>query len=167
MKKEIEYTFFYLDGDTNPYAYSDDKKLLKVFKETRRMSKFMTKRFWMDSDNLKLLSDDNPGGLLMNYKFQIGDEFITLPITINEKLNIEGYGNRAAMTDIYIAATKIPTSIFTDEVRRYLRLIDYQWANNYDASYVIPNVFCPDFFMIFLKYYGELMNLSKERSVRK
>ena len=32
MKKSVEYEFFYLDDDVNPYAYSGDKEILKLFK---------------------------------------------------------------------------------------------------------------------------------------
>ena len=118
----------------------------------------------MTSNDLHTLSEDEPGGLLLNYKFKIGDHVIKIPITTNEKLNIEGYGNRASVVDIYMAATKIPFNIFTKEIQKVLRLLEYQWASNYDSKYVGYYSFTPDLFMIFLKYYGNLMNICEEGS---
>ena len=164
MKKSVEYEFFYLDDDVNPYAYSGDKEILRLFKKTRKMNKFLTKKIVMTSNDLHTLSEDEPGGLLLNYKFKIGDHVIKIPITTNEKLNIEGYGNRASMVDIYMTATKIPSNIFTKEIQKVLRLLEYQWASNYDSKYVGYYSFTPDLFMIFLKYYGNLMNICEEGS---
>ena len=72
MKKSVEYEFFYLDNDLNPYAYSGDKEILKLFKKTRKMSKFLTKKIIMTSNDLHTLSEDESGGLLLNYKVKIG-----------------------------------------------------------------------------------------------
>ena len=163
MKRSIEYIFFYLKGSIDPYAYSDDKDIIKEFKKTRNMDKFIFKKILMNNDELHILSEINPGSLLMNYDFKVGDLVIRIPITMNEKLNIEGYGNRASMVDIYMTATKIPINIFTKEIQKVLRVLDYQWASNYDSKYVGYYSFTPDLFIIFCKYYGDLMNFTTER----
>ena len=158
MKKGIEYEFFYLKGELTPYAYSDDKEIRKDFKKSRRMEKFIIKKYFLNSSDLHTLSDNDSGSMLLNYRFMIGDMYIEIPITMNEKLNIEGYGNRITMLDIYMKATP-NISIFKKEIQKALTILEYDKACNFDSNKSKYHIFTPDLFIIFMKYYGELVNL--------
>ena len=162
MKRSIEYIFFYLNGSIDPYAYSDDKDIIKEFKKTRNMDKFIFKKILMNNDELHILSEINPGSLLMNYDFKVGDLIIRVPITMNEKLNIEAYGNRIVTLDIYMCAG-IPIELFKKEIQKDLKLIEYDDAFNFDSDNKEYHIFTPDLFIIFCKYYGDLMNFTTER----
>ena len=162
MKRSIEYIFFYLKGSIDPYAYSDDKDIIKEFKKTRNMDKFIFKKILMNNDELHILSEINPGSLLMNYDFKVGDLIIRVPITMNEKLNIEAYGNRIVTLDIYMCAG-IPIELFKKEIQKDLKLIEYDDAFNFDSDNKEYHIFTPDLFIIFCKYYGDLMNFTTER----
>ena len=162
MKRSIEYIFFYLKGSIDPYAYSDDKDIIKEFKKTRNMDKFIFKKILMNNDELHILSEINPGSLLMNYDFKVGDLIIRVPITMNEKLNIEAYGNRIVTLDIYMCAG-IPIELFKKEIQKDLKLIEYDDAFNFDSDNKEYHIFTPDLFIIFCKYYGDLMNFTIER----
>ena len=133
MKRSIEYIFFYLKGSIDPYAYSDDKDIIREFKKTRNMDKFIFKKILMNNDELHILSEINPGSLLMNYDFKVGDLIIRVPITMNEKLNIEAYGNRIVTLDIYMCAG-IPIELFKKEIQKDLKLIEYDDAFNFDSD---------------------------------
>ena len=162
MKRSIEYIFFYLKGSIDPYAYSDDKDIIREFKKTRNMDKFIFKKILMNNDELHILSEINPGSLLMNYDFKVGDLIIRVPITMNEKLNIEAYGNRIVTLDIYMCAG-IPIELFKKEIQKDLKLIEYDDAFNFDSDNKEYHIFTPDLFIIFCKYYGDLMNFTTER----
>ena len=162
MKRSIEYIFFYLKGSIDPYAYSDDKDIIREFKKTRNMDKFIFKKILMNNYELHILSEINPGSLLMNYDFKVGDLIIRVPITMNEKLNIEGYGNRIVTLDIYMCAG-IPIELFKKEIQKDLKLIEYDDAFNFDSDNKEYHIFTPDLFIIFCKYYGDLMNFTTER----
>ena len=162
MKRSIEYIFFYLKGSIDPYAYSDDKDIIREFKKTRNMDKFIFKKILMNNDELHILSEINPGSLLMNYDFKVGDLIIRVPITMNEKLNSEAYGNRIVTLDIYMCAG-IPIELFKKEIQKDLKLIEYDDAFNFDSDNKEYHIFTPDLFIIFCKYYGDLMNFTTER----
>lgn len=158
MEKEVEYEFFYLNSERNPYAYSGDKSIRKSFKDSRNMDKFISKKYYLTSSDLYNLSKDDAGSLLLNYDFLIGDMIIRIPITLNEKLNIEGYGNKITMLDIYLKAS-VDISVFNKETQQALRVVEYDRACNFGSKNPLYHTFTPDLFIIFMKYYGELINL--------
>lgn len=151
--KRSDYTFFYLIGQKEPYAYSNDKDVIKSFRKTRNLEKFFIKKISCDNLSLSELNHESPGGLLINYKFHIGEIDVVIPITLNEKMNIEYIGNEVSLVYIHMYAC-IPMGIFTSEVRKALHCLDYDKTSQQSKK---VHEFTPDMLMIFYKHYGDLM----------
>ena len=92
MKKleRNEYYFFYTYGSIDPYAYSNDVKIIKKFYTTRNMKKFIIRRKTLSDQDLSDLNDEEPGGLLMPYQFKITDTMnLMIPIILMTMMNIK------------------------------------------------------------------------------
>lgn len=158
MKKleRNEYYFFYTYGSIDPYAYSNDVKIIKKFYATRNMKKFIIRRKTLSEQDLSDLNDEEPGGLLMPYQFKITDTMnLMIPITLNEKMTIESIGNQISLLYIHLYAS-VPISIFNKDTRNALHLMEYDKTSqqNKDGNY---HEFIPNFLIIFYKEFGDLM----------
>lgn len=154
--KRNEYYFFYVYGSINPYAYSNDPKIIKKFYGTRNMKKFIVKRKILDDQVLSELNDEEPGGLLTLYYFKLNDSMnLIIPITLNEKMTIESIGNKVSLLYLHLYAS-VPMSIFKKDTRNALKLVEYDKTSqqNKDGNY---HEFIPNFLIIFYKEFGDLM----------
>lgn len=156
IRKINEYHFFYLEGSVDPYAYSNDRKVIKKFYNTRNMHKFFEKKILLNDQDLSDLNDEEPGGLLRDYHFKLTDDItLTIPITMNEKMEIESIGNKISLVYIHMYAS-IPMSIFTKDIQKALQNVEYDKTSQQDknANY---HAFIPNFLLIFYKEFGDLM----------
>ena len=156
-RKRSDYTFFYLLGQREPYAYSNDKSVIKKFCKTRNNEKFFVKKIPCDNITLNELNHDSPGRLLVNYRFEISGETLIIPITLNEKMNIEFIGNQATLVYVHMYAS-LPLNIFNRDTKKALRYLDYDKTSEQTKEF---HEFTPDMLVIFYKYYGDLMKGSE------
>ena len=86
MKKleRNEYYFFYTYGSIDPYAYSNDVKIIKKFYATRNMKKFIIRRKTLSDQDLSDLNDEE---LVKWYDFIFAFNF-NIYVNINKLKNI-------------------------------------------------------------------------------
>lgn len=158
LEKYYKYYLFYEKDDGSLYAYTNDKKIAKIFQLMRKKELFVYEEKKLNMDEIRSIFDVVPDTLLEPYDFYLGDLKITFPITTREKLHMEHMGISIATVDLYCSA-KIPPEIFEGEMKEALDEIGYTKAyREYHKGSQMMDLFKPDFLSCFLDLFGYTLN---------
>ena len=168
MKTEYKYHLFYLihnDDDVELYAYTDDKKIAKRFREERDMNKFIYKVHYCNNSDIRRLHDEYPSCNLAiaegstKKRGQGSKEMkISLVMTDNEYHSIISEYDSLINLDFQTFARYSPL-IFKKEIKHALNYIDYyHWYELFEAGESDVGMdYEIDIFEAFMVYYGKLL----------
>lgn len=168
MKTEYKYHLFYLihnDDDVELYAYTDDKKIAKRFKEERDMNKFICKVHYCNTTDIKRLHDEYPSCNLAiadgntKERSQGSKKIkISLVMTSDEYHSIISEYDSLINVDFQTFARYSPL-IFKKEIKHALKYIDYyRWYELFEAGESDVGMdYDIDIFEAFMVCYGKLL----------
>lgn len=150
-------------GDiTDIYAIGTDKKQLKRFLRYRNPDKLTMDIIELNIHDSELLVLNHGYKNIREYSFVINGVYITIPITDNEMMRIEGasYQMECELT----ASSKLNPSIFTSQVKHDLKTIGYNRFYSKWMVGILPkeDMYTSNFILSsFINKYQELLNMSK------
>lgn len=157
--EKLSYTLFFKKDIKKLYAYTDDKKLAKRFREIRVESLFFEKAVYLDVDEIRELHEECSECRLVLYDFDYkGIEF---PITELEKLQVE---HLAIQSILNLGLLMYPPELFTQEVQSALANVSYTKIYNYyrkKNNITICDIIKPNYFLYFIYLFGDTLKVVK------
>ena len=158
----MKYYFIYKKGESNFYAFTDKKKLKNEFLMSRDKDLFISVKREITKEQLKFLLGYMKTYDIVNYVFT---ENIQLPITMQEKMEIE-FVSCDANINLVTYAAKINPEIINERYIGILEKIGYVhcyncYINGGDLEFTVDRL------MIFLKHFGDTIDLNFLKGLRK
>jgi hypothetical protein len=183
-----KYWFFYIkpeylhlvcteEDDSLLYAYTDNKEIAKLFKQQRDIDKFFVVKREIEKDEVNHLAKYFMREYLLKKSLKtkinnIGSDIIEyeVALTTTEDIMIKTTASKLIMIDIWTYSW-IDPNLFTVEYQKALEGIGITSRYNILTSWKnspVPvdktNGIEPDLLSIFIKEYGFLLSLKKERN---
>lgn len=161
---EYTYYFFYMkdeyaeyyDIDSVVYAFTDNKKLKKMFMSTRDMNMFKVEKKKLNRIQRRVLLEEHSNLSLSLFHF---DDGLSIPLTNEEKSVMTFIANDTINIKLITIASCVNPRVFSKDILPMIKDIGYlKFYKYYSLGVPLPNI-RPDFFKIFLKYYGKTLSL--------
>lgn len=158
----MKYYFIYKKGESSFYAFTDKKKLKNEFLMSRDKDLFISVKREITKEQLKFLLGYMKTYDIVNYVFT---KNVQLPITVQEKMEIE-FVSCDANINLIACSAKINPEIFNERHIKILEKIGYIhcyncYINGGDLEFTVDRL------MIFLKHFGDTIDLNFLKGLRK